>query len=970
MKAKTIFSPYRLNSVCLYVLLAAALALIMSPSSASGGINSNPQSQAASMDIDDDGLLNDDEEIVGTDPDNPDSDGDTIRDGVDPDVLSAIVKDLPDDAFKSSGQGHRTAILSQLNNNERYILDGKIDKAIHMLENLRKHMDGCPSMADKNDWIIDCNSQERARRFLDILLANHVSYAIDTGIEPQVAILPGLKGGPERPVGVAIGPEGVPESFVLNEVIFRPESQEDLEAFLIKYDGIVLRDGTPRLLPDSEPPPPGLPDSTGWYLISVDSALSPIKDLAENMERSGIRGDWLFSSEEAARTASLVAREYAMEVSLNFTMELAQYSVKEHPDDTGGNLDAATWWWMTEDDDPSQPGDQGLSVGIIHAWEYVKYKGYPPEGTPYSPVKVAVIDAGFDLDETTGDPLYGADDFQFNFTQLDEVDVDWTAGGAGYGFPNCNGCWHGHLSFGVCCALSRNSYGTAGTSWGWDIKPLLIKVTGDIDTVTTAIYNAIYNGADVIHDCAGFDCGWWCRNFGGGGALKAVVGSARNVGAIFITPANNHGKDISNRDQMPCNLNGAVCVGAVDQNGNAASYSNWGTIVDTWAPTDVLSTITRISAARDANDVGVDELHQFGGTSASGPYLTGIVALMKMLNPNLRYDQVRTILVSTSNPSTDVKVKDRGYVDAYRAVKAASPNLPPTVTILEPANSALEQYSNVFFKAQVTDPESPSVFGVGADFSSTIKFTSSVDGHLCNASGDATNGGTTLSCEVSELSIGSHVITATVTDPFDGVGTDSINITVINTLPTVKITYPADGTTYYSNQQINFRGYAFDEEVYGNIPVSWSSTISGLIGTSEDFWVSLPEGNHVITLTATDEKGATATDSIILYVQSAPGGGGYPAVQITQPANNATFGSATVITFKGQATDPEDGVISIEEAFRWSSSEDGFLGTGKIFQHSLSITGESTTHTITLEVTDSDGNKSSHSINVITLNPQ
>lgn len=970
MKWKTNSIRYSRNWFCLFVLFAAGLVLTLSLSSAAKvGTAKEQQPQAASMDMDDDGLSDDDEMFVGTDPSNPDSDGDSIRDGVDPDVLSVIVKGLPDEAFKSSGKGHRAAILSQLVSNERYILSGKIEKAIDMLENLRKHMDGCPAMADNNDWIIDCNAQASARHFLDILLANHSSYTIDTDIEPEVATLPGLNGGPERPVGVAIGPEGMPESFVLNEVIFRPESQENLESFLKKYNGIVLRDGTPRLLPGSVPPA-GLPESTGWYLIRVDSRLSSIKDLAENMEKGGIRGKWFFSSEEAARTASLVAREYARGVSLNFTMELAQQSVKEHPDDSGGNLNAATWWFMTEDDDPNQPGDQGLSVGVIHAWEYVKYKGYPPTGTPYHPIKVAVIDAGFDLDETTGEPLYGDGDYPLNLPQLDEVDADWTAGGAGYGFPNCNGCWHGQLTFGTCCALSQNAYGTAGTSGGWEIRPMLIKITGDLDTVTAAIYDALYNGADVIHETAGFTCGWWCRVFDGGNVLKAAVGSARGMGAIFVTPANNQGKDISDSDQMPCNLNGAICVGAVTKNGNAAGYSNWGSIVDTWAPTDVLSTITRDSAAKDANDVGIDELHVYGGTSASTPYLTGIVALMKMVNPDLTYDEVRSILVSTSNPSSDDKVKDRGYVDAFRAVKAASPNLPPTVTILEPENNSSENYSNILFKAQVTDPESPSLSWLAADFSSTITFTSDRDGYLCSASGDATNAGTELSCEVGTLSLGSHTITATVKDPFDGVGTASINITVINTPPTVKITYPADGTNYYSGQQINLRGYAFDEEVYGYIPVSWSSSISGPLGTSGDFWVFLSEGDHTITLTATDEKGSTATNSIILHIQGTPGTGGYPTVQITQPSNNSVFGPDDVITFIGQATDPEDGVISDDAAFQWSSSEDGLLGTGRTLQHSLSVTGESVTHLITLEVTDSSQNKSNHSINVTILNPQ
>ena len=493
------------------------------------GPSPDPTTSPTLTDSDDDGLTNDDEGLVGTDANNADSDADGIRDGVDPDILAFYVKHLPGNAFKSKGKGHRNAIVKQLAGNQRRLKAGQTEKAIDQLQRLRKHMDGCSPAADKNDWIVDCDAQLESRRILDILLANHVSLSIDTDIEPSVAAIPGLKGGLERSVGVALGPQGNPESFVTSEVILRTRDPQLLEAFLMKYDGIVLRDGKALLAPGAEPRP-GIPESRGSYLIQINPAFSSLDDLVSNMELGGIRGSWKFSSAIAARTAAIVARETEMDISLNFTMELSDHPVREHPDDTGGNLDASTWKWMTEDDDPGTAGDQGLSVGVIHAWEYVQYKGYPPTDTPYVPLKVAVIDAGFDLDETTGEPLYGAGDYPFNIPQLDEIDYDWTAGGAGYGFSNCNGCWHGQLTFGVCCALSNNHYGTAGTSGGWNIRPLLIKATADIDTVNAGIYDAIYNGADVIHETIGFECGWWCRNFGGGVEMSAYVKTAKNVG--------------------------------------------------------------------------------------------------------------------------------------------------------------------------------------------------------------------------------------------------------------------------------------------------------------------------------------------------------------------------------------------------------------------------------------------------------
>jgi hypothetical protein len=167
------------------------------------GPNGDPPPQ--SLDLDDDGLLNDDEALVGTDADNPDSDADGIRDGIDPDIVSNYVEQLPRRAFKSKGRGHRRAITTQLANNERYLLAGKVEKSIDGLWRLRRHLDGCPYSPDKNDWITDCDSQQEARRLLDILLDNHVVVAVDTSIEPPVDTIPGVNGGPERPLGVAVG---------------------------------------------------------------------------------------------------------------------------------------------------------------------------------------------------------------------------------------------------------------------------------------------------------------------------------------------------------------------------------------------------------------------------------------------------------------------------------------------------------------------------------------------------------------------------------------------------------------------------------------------------------------------------------------------------------------------------------------------------------------------------------------------
>ena len=674
-------------------------------------------------------------------------------------------------------------------------------------------------------------------------------------------------------------------------------------------------------------------------------------------------GDWVFSSDDAARLSALALREGSRTISPNFMLSVAQTcDVCEHPTTGGGNLDAADWWWMTEDDNPIAPGEQGLSIGVIHAWEYLKYQGYPREGVPYVPVKVAVIDTGFDLDTTTGVPLNGNKDYFYGGSkplQLDEVDGDWTAGGHGTGFSNCNGpdCWHGQMTSGICCAFARNSWGTAGIANGSEIKTLLIKVSGDFSTVADGVYDAVYNNADVLSMSIAGGCGWWCYHFGDGNVLKAYVGSARNVGAIVVSSAGNQTRDISGAHYIPCEMSGSVCVGAIDQNANARSYSNWGSVVDIWAPAGIRSTVTRVSAALDKDDLDVDELHLFGGTSASAPYMSGVVAMMKMLNGNLDFYDVEKILADTALWSSDAKVS-KGYVDAFAAVEAARPNKPPTIAITQPADSSGVAYGSVWFSANVDDPEKPNAPYV-AMFPTTMTVTSDINGVLCTTTGT----GTTMGCSATGLSLGVHVITAKATDPFGGTSSDTVKIVVTNSPPSATITHPGDGSSYYTSQSINLRGYGFDvDQVIPGSTLKWTSSISGDLGTGSDIWVTLPAGTHTVTLSATDVWGATGTDSVTLSVVV---GTGYPTAQILSPVSDTAFPSGTSVQFQGKGTDPEDGNLT-GSSLVWIDSVDGFIGNGTSPSKVLSggVCGI-TPHDVTLTATDSTSRSSSHTIRIL-----
>ncbi len=90
--------------------------------------------------------------------------------------------------------------------------------------------------------------------------------------------------------------------------------------------------------------------------------------------------------------------------------------------------------------------------------------------------------------------------------------------------------------------------------------------------------------------------------------------------------------------------------------------------------------------------------------------------------------------------------------------------------------------------------------------------------------------------------------------------------------PTVSITSPGDGATFGSNTSISFAGTASDTED-GDISsnLSWTSDLSGPIGSGADFSTTLSDGTHTITAAVTDSGGNTSSDSVTVTVSS-PGG--------------------------------------------------------------------------------------------------
>ena len=118
------------------------------------------------------------------------------------------------------------------------------------------------------------------------------------------------------------------------------------------------------------------------------------------------------------------------------------------------------------------------------------------------------------------------------------------------------------------------------------------------------------------------------------------------------------------------------------------------------------------------------------------------------------------------------------------------------------------------------------------------------------------------------LSLGSHVITASVTDSRGLSGSDQITLEVTNEAPIVTITAPPDGSRISERDSIVFTATAMDAED-GDLSadVVWTSSKDGRIGTGASIAVTgLSRGRHTIEAEVTDAAGQSGSDTIRLRV--------------------------------------------------------------------------------------------------------
>lgn len=208
---------------------------------------------------------------------------------------------------------------------------------------------------------------------------------------------------------------------------------------------------------------------------------------------------------------------------------------------------------------------------------------------------------------------------------------------------------HGTHCAGIAGAETNNNLGIASLGGAsHSVYVTGIKVLSDNGIGNqAAIINGIIKAANLNVDVISLSLGGF-SNDSKQSAYNQAIKYANERGSIVIAAAGNASRDASKF--TPANASGVIAVSAVDENNNLATFSN------------TLEKIQMGVAAPGQNIISTTPNHTyktFSGTSMATPYVAGLVAVFKALQPDITTKEVYNILEKTGSATSQTDLSGK-----------------------------------------------------------------------------------------------------------------------------------------------------------------------------------------------------------------------------------------------------------------------------------------------------------------------
>jgi RHS repeat-associated protein len=228
--------------------------------------------------------------------------------------------------------------------------------------------------------------------------------------------------------------------------------------------------------------------------------------------------------------------------------------------------------------------------------------------------------------------------------------------------------------------------------------------------------------------------------------------------------------------------------------------------------------------------------------------------------------------------------------------------------------------------------------------------------------------GSTYSLDWDGVASGPHTLQARAYDDDQAMGTDSVTITVSeagNAVPTVDLTTPGNQTTYAFGESVPLSATAHDAD--GDATIDrieiWDGSNKLGQGAGSTYsldWDGAASGSHDLQARVYDDEQAMGTDSITITV-NAPANVP-PTVNLTSPADGATYTSGDAVTLTASAND-NDGTIARVDYY-----VDGILtASATTSPYAQSWTAAAGSHVLRAVAVDDGGASSSPSDATVTV---